>query len=199
MSNELKLRDYPVLVPPFKVREFETMRGADALQHYEWFISQSSIRCRILISEAAASGCNVGDWNYSKLSLIPVWSWAALFAKEDPRPPKSATSAPLPTWCEVAGLGARELTIAAAGVALDVSFYFAETFLKRFPHQVRWSLWKEPGHALNRPILFGFKIPLVPWDITIASMWKAINGKYASDDLLNAFEVWEQDLVNPAI
>src|SRR5260221_5792588 len=86
----------------------------------------------------------------------------------------------------------RELTTATLCYGIDIGFYVAEVFMREYPH-VHWVLWKNRGHAFNKPVLAGFKLPLIPSDLVTGSIWKSFKDSNGTV-LLDAFKVWEKDL-----
>ncbi len=76
---------------------------------------------------------------------------------------------------------------------MDIGFYFAEVFMRHYS-RVRWILWKQKDSCLNKPVLSGFKVPLVPIDVVSACAWKVLKGGRNSQLLLSKYRVWEADL-----
>jgi len=87
----------------------------------------------------------------------------------------------------------RVQTTATKCYALDMGFYVAEVYMQHYP-QVHWMLWKGKDMAFNKPVLAGFKLPLVPSDFVGGCAGKKLKGNDDSDVLLKLYRVWEKDL-----
>jgi len=140
----------------------------EAERHFEWFVSLSGPRRKLLLKAVAATGGNVAACNYTPESLIPLWKAMARFFEARPMTEiereQFADQLPHAAFGLKKFANPRDLTTASLCYAIDIGFYFAEVFLRTYP-QVCWALCKEKGHAFHKPALVGFKLILVPADL----------------------------------
>ena len=186
--------DYRGIEPPPPFKPFCDMDAVEAQRHFEWFISQSEPRRRLLLEAVEATGGEVTACDYTPPSLVPLWGTMSGFFQS--RPMTLEEEARLydtsPAAAQQAKLDLRELTTATACLALDIGFYVAEVYMRLYP-QVRWLLCTKRNQAFNKPILTGFKLPLVPSDMVIGSVWKHL--ATPRDTLLfDIYRLWEQDV-----
>lgn len=41
--------DYPMMIPPFEVKDYSTMTPKEAKQHFDWFVGEVPKRIRLLL------------------------------------------------------------------------------------------------------------------------------------------------------
>jgi hypothetical protein len=186
--------EYPGIEPPFGFKPFHEMTKQEAQRHFEWFVSQSHPRRELLMHAIKATGRNPVICNYSPESLVPLWNSMSRFFESRPMSPeeKQQFNTGLPAAAKRLDKfdDLRELTTATTCYAIDIGFYFAEVFLRKYPH-VQWVLWNQKGHAFNRPALSGFKLVLVPVHLVSSCIWSQLKAPKETW-LFDAYKHWEE-------
>lgn len=162
--------DYPLPEPPFPVREFQEMTAGEARRHFDWFVAQAPARLELLKRAIAATNGPVDQLDYSRASLVPLWTWVV---------PRLGTA------------DAGDMTVGSKCLVVDVGYYLAEVII-RCAADVHWMLWTDPRGPLNQPVLTGFQVPLVPIDLVSACAWGAIRGKKQASYLKDSYDVWAE-------
>jgi len=187
--------EYPLMDPPFAPKPIPEMSKAEAKQHFDWFIAQSESRRRLLLSAFRANSGANADLDYSAESLVPLWQWVARFfeAVEPSASEKARASAGLPAQLRGITLDMRDLSTETKCLCVDIGFYVAELYMRRYP-QVHWLLWTRKSGPFQYPVLSGFKLPLEPTALPSGCAWSVIRGNRSDRLLLEKYQLWEQDL-----
>lgn len=186
--------NYPMLIPPFEAKDFKLMTKVEAKQYYDWFIIQQEDRCNLLMRAYKETGGDQ-DLDYTFDDLVPLWKWASGFFGT-----RDLTSIEKANWLEKTPVRLRgvipepkELTTSSMCLGVDIGFYVAELFMRK-DQSIKWELFTKKGGPLNKPYLTGFKMPFVPYDLTISCVWSVCNGKKGETILFEACNVWLEDL-----
>lgn len=187
--------DYPNYDPPFKSKPLFELTDEEAQTRFEWFIGQSESRRRLLIDCIQATSGRGADCDYTPQSLVPLWRAISKFFEKRPMTPeeKEALLQDAPAAARQLNIEPYQLTTATLCLGLDIGLYVAEVFMRNYP-QVGWMLWKGKDRAFNKAALSGFKLPLIPTDLVIGSMWKHFETPRETL-LLEPYKVWEKDLL----
>lgn len=178
--------------PPFKVRAFEDMTLGEATAHFHWFVSQSPVRQALLARAFEATSGQRSPLDYTAQSLVPLWAWASSYVSAEKIGDPEARS--LPGTSQVLKLPPPlELSIATKALAVDIGFYVAELLIRR-SSRVRWVLWREHGHAWNRPALDGLALVCVPSDIVVSCCWSTVYDGKNEQYLYDTFLIWSEDV-----
>lgn len=187
--------DYPLIEPPLKFKPFLEMSKEEADRHFHWFVHESPIRIRLLFDLIKSTRASTKDLDYTPESLVPLWKATSRFMKKETytRAERKAFYNSLPEQWRQIDFKTERLTTATRGLAIDIGFYIAEVFLRRYP-PVKWILWRKKDSVFNRPVLGGFKAPLVPAHAVGACAGKKADGNSDPSLLLNIYNVWAKDL-----
>ena len=165
--------EYELPTPPFQIRPFNAMSRGEARNHFEWFVGISGSRKDLLVSAITVAGADRSTLNFSPESLVPVWSWVSKHLKK---------------------ASAKKLTPGSLALVLDTSFYLAEVFSRQYPSRLRWSLWTKKTGPYNKPVLEGFKVPFVPYDLIKVCAWTALENGFEDDLVKKKYHLWARKL-----
>ncbi|GIP45168.1 hypothetical protein J45TS6_36270 [Paenibacillus sp. J45TS6] len=156
--------DYPLMHPPFEIKDFKEMTRKEARVHFNWYVNEIPIRIELLKKayEFTSNGSET-DLDYSPESLIPLWEWfvndiaeVVNLSKEEIEKKLSET----PEWIH-SYIKRNKLSVSSQGVALDIGLYLAET-LKKNIDSLYWDFKSTSKTYIfcNKPIL---RHPTVKW------------------------------------
>ncbi len=154
------LLNYPLIAPPFDMKDFDEMNKGEAKQFFDWYISEIPSRLNVLeqltqgkieLDFSPASLIHLFDWYLSVINLYKLseeeleeifqsWDDLPWFLYESEK--ESLLEHPY------------EIDQEDYALALDISIYFAETIRAHFP-EVQWAYKTKPKSdaELNQPIL----------------------------------------------
>ncbi len=152
---------YEIMVPPFEVKDFESMNKKEAKRHFDWYVAQIPERVNLLKQYLSIVAEKEIVLDYSVNSLRTVWG---LFEPEIKIVPKSKEEIELelknaPDWLrDEIEKNSTKLARETLIVAMDIAIYFAEVFVKNNPG-IYWGYYTKPKSrsSVNRPVLLGFK------------------------------------------
>lgn len=187
--------EYPIITPPFKIGLFENMTKEEAQKHFEWFVNQSPLRCELLRKAMEATSKYGDKLDYSRDSLIVLWTWAMPYMKATPWSDEKRLQfyKQAPPWLKTMNISLNDLSAETMGLCVDIGFYFAEIFIRNYPH-IKWVIGRKRDKLYNRPYVYGFKWPLVPHDVVTGCAWNVIHETKNKRILLDTFQAWEKDL-----
>lgn len=166
------LFDYPFDSPLFEVVPFDKMTKRQAHAHYEWFIERIPSRLDLLLN--AYRNCGGGDsLEYTRESLVPLWTWARLQLCGN-QPSKmdfdhadklalTFSGGNIVNGAKVSPSQLESLKRTFAPVSpvlsafdqifcIDIGYYYAEVLMRR-DKAIKWSLMLKTTER-NRPMLF---------------------------------------------
>jgi hypothetical protein len=164
---------YELPEPPFSVRPFKEMSLDEARRHFEWFISIAEGRRQLLLTAITETGGSESVRDSTPASLIPTWAWVSKRLKA-----RTET----------------KLTSGSLALVLDTGFLLADIFFRQFPGKLHWVLWTRKTGPHNKPVIDGFKVPLVPSDVVKACAWEVLRSGPQDDLLYQKYQVWAKDL-----
>jgi len=185
------------MIPSFEHIEFSEMTKKQAQEHFEWFVREIPARIKILMGAIEASGVkNMEQFDTTPESLSPLWAWLKDRIKTVPKSQEEMNElkSTLPSWV-LDDVSDWKLDSATLTLAVDVSLYFAEVFLKKYPH-LHWGFKNKPKSDVdvNKPIVLGFKGgALHPPTVVVNLCRSHVKGK-PNKDLLSLYEVWSKYL-----
>jgi hypothetical protein len=190
--------EYPGIEPPLGSKPFQEMTKAEARQTFEWFVARSETRRQILIDAVRATGGDADRLDYTPQSLVPLWSWAMFHMqdRETTEEEREAFYARVQEPLRGVIKYDRTDTAGTRQLIMDIGFYVAEVFMRKYPQQVKWALWTRKAGPYNQPYLTGFKVPFVPSDIAGASAGKVLRGIRDPRTLKIAYDRWAEDLAD---
>lgn len=183
------------MIPPFQVIEFSKMTKKQAQEHFDWFVNEIPVRIKLLLGAIKASGVkNIEQFDISPESLPLLWAWLKERITTAPKSQEEIKElhSTLPNWV-LEDISDWKLDSGTLTMAVDVSLYFAEVFLKEFPH-LHWGFKNKPKSDIdvNKPVIIGFKGgALNPPTVVINLCRSHVKGK-VDKDLLSLFEVWRR-------
>ncbi|WP_411342699.1 hypothetical protein ACE3MZ_13620 [Paenibacillus sp. WLX1005] len=186
---------YPIMTPPFEVVHFEKMNKKQAQQHFEWFVSEIPSRLEILENVMKESGVEkIEQFDMTPQSLVPLWNWLKMRINTVPYSPDETKQLQdtLPPWI-FEDIQNWKLDTPTIALAVDVSIYFGEVFIKKYP-SLKWGFMTKPKSYvyINRPTIIEFKSgPLHPPTI-VTNICSSYADGDSKKNLLSSFEVWEK-------
>ena len=188
--------NYPYIVPPFEVKDFEEMSPKEARVHFDWFVGIIPDRMRLLEARILESFGDGGfELDYTKDSLLKVWTWYQKNVQiEEKSEEELAREKSLANEITVSYIEAKKITPVWMAVALDISTYFAECMVKNNP-SLKWDVVTKPKSFayVNKPVVVGYKynMALDASNIILVQTKKIIEENTSQDALVVIFENWE--------
>ena len=135
---------YEAMNPPFEIESFETMSKKEAQKHFEWYITQIPRRISMLgIAYEIMEGDQI-KLDFTRESLVNLWEWMLpkISVTEKSVEEIKAEKESLPEW--VADyVKSYKISTETLILATDVSIYFAQSFIERYPN-LSWSIKFKP-------------------------------------------------------
>ncbi|MGD7009134.1 hypothetical protein ACQCV8_13515 [Metabacillus sp. 84] len=192
--------NYPLMDPPFNLKDFDEMTKKEAQNHFDWYTGEIPARLRLLKQAyTETSEGKLEDLDLSPHSLVNLWTWFLSkieieFYTADEIADKHRK---LPEWLHKE-VGEKKLSTATLCVAMDIGIYFGEVFVKNFNH-LNWGVkFKPKSYAhVNRPVILGFsagKQEMNPSNLIHNLSLEAIEEGSENKSLYNLFKVWEEDI-----
>ncbi|MBW7477839.1 hypothetical protein K0T92_24310 [Paenibacillus oenotherae] len=164
-------------------------------EHFNWFVKEVPARIEILIEAIEASGLrNIEKFDMTPESLNPLWGWVKERINTVPKSHEELNelSNTLPSWI-LEDMSDWKLDSGTVTLAIDVSLYFAEVFLREYPH-LQWGFISKPKSDvdINKPVVMGFKGgALHPPTVVINLCRSHVKGNQ-DKDLTSLFEAWRK-------
>ena len=133
---------YNGMTPPFDLIPFEDMKKKQAEQYFVWYIDTIEQRIQNLEKYINLTETHM-VLDKTPNSLIELWDWFSnhieVCTKDDIMSDR------------------RKLSLNTIMIAVDISAYFGEVFIKNNPN-IYWGYLSKPKklHGVNRPRLLGF-------------------------------------------
>ena len=189
---------YEAMNPPFEIESFETMSKKEAQKHFEWYISQIPMRLSLLEKAYKITEDNQINLDFTRESLVNLWKWMLpkISVTEKTVEEIKVEKDSLPEW--VADyVEPYKISTETLILAKDVSIYFAQSFIERYPN-LSWSIKFKPKnlYCVNRPIVLGFKYNDELWAENILNILvlDAIDGNCDINALANIYSIWAEKL-----
>ena len=189
--------EYNPIVVPFAFRPFESFNKKQAEEFFNWYVAQSMTRIDCLCDYIRSTGEKAFSCDYTPESLIDLWAWfepeitMVQMKEEDYQAELEAA----PEWVR-ASISKEEFSYKTLGLITDISFYFAETFLRNNP-SIRWGYFTKPKNevSVNKPVLMGFRcsIKLDPRQIVDVCARRSYRQR-DKNQLFDAYQVWLEDI-----
>ncbi|MED4755557.1 hypothetical protein [Brevibacillus choshinensis] len=190
--------NYPLLISPFDI-EFSEMNPAQAREHLKWFISQIPERIKLL------SGVSAIPLDYSDASLIHLWEWFLPRVRSEKKSNEEMSKelSVVPEWLKETystdPSHTNKLTKESSVLAIDISMYFSNMFLNKYP-MLKWSVNTKAKKYVyyNKPVISGFgKQELSSVDVVINLTRRvAFDGDKDPNGLFNLYSVWSEYIPN---
>lgn len=141
--------EYIYMDPPFEHCKFDLFSKKQASEYFEWYTKQSFLRINLLQEYINTTTIEKVELDFSDYSLIPLWEWYENFVLLNDE---------INTKTVSIDNGEPLFSNEVLKIALDVSFYFAELFIKH-NSSVKWGYFTKPKNriSVNKPVLLGFK------------------------------------------
>lgn len=191
--------NYPYIIPPFEVKEFDDMSPKEARAHFDWFVGIIPDRMRLLEERIQKSIGESGfKLDYTKGSLLTVWSWfkknVQIQEKSEEELTKEKNSANVMT---IQFIESKKIISEWMAIALDISIYFAECMVKNNP-SLKWDVVIKPKSFayVNRPVVVGYKYKLAldASNIILVQTKKVLDESTSQDALVTLYENWEKQI-----
>lgn len=150
---------YNGMTPPFELISFEDMKKKQAEQYFVWYIDTIEQRIQNLEKYINLTGTRM-VLDKTPNSLIELWDWFSnhieVCTKDEQELMLESTMRP--DWIKAHIMSdRRKLSLNTIMIAVDISAYFGEVFIKNNPN-IYWGYLSKPKklHGINRPRLLGF-------------------------------------------
>jgi hypothetical protein len=150
---------YNGMTPPFELISFEDMKKKQAEQYFVWYIDTIEQRIQNLEKYINLTGTRM-VLDKTPNSLIELWDWFSnhieVCTKDEQELMLESTMRP--DWIKAHIMSdRRKLSLNTIMIAVDISAYFGEVFIKNNPN-IYWGYLSKPKklHGVNRPRLLGF-------------------------------------------
>ena len=150
---------YNGMTPPFELISFEDMKEKQAEQYFVWYIDTIEQRIQNLEKYINLTGTRM-VLDKTPNSLIELWDWFSNHIEVCTKDEQELMleSAMRPDWIKAHIMSdRRKLSLNTIMIAVDISAYFGEVFIKNNPN-IYWGYLSKPKklHGVNRPRLLGF-------------------------------------------
>lgn len=191
--------EYPLMIPPFRIKNFDEMTENEAKKHFEWFKSEIPKRLELLKRAIEETEPKLSfTLDFSKDSLVGLWDWYLKNA-EVVEKTNEEYSNELSSANEMTKQFIRKEKISSGwmAVALDISIYFAECLIKAH-QELKWGIVTKPKSLayVNKPVVIGFanNMALDATNIIFVQTRKILKGLRNEQALFKLFENWESQL-----
>ena len=145
--------------PPIELISFEDMKKKQAEQYFVWYIDTIEQRIQNLEKYINLTGTRM-VLDKTPNSLIELWDWFSNHIEVCTKDEQELMleSAMRPDWIKAHIMSdRRKLSLNTIMIAVDISAYFGEVFIKNNPN-IYWGYLSKPKklHGVNRPRLLGF-------------------------------------------
>ena len=170
---------YNGMTPPFELISFEDMKKKQAEQYFVWYIDTIEQRIQNLEKYINLTGTRM-VLDKTPNSLIELWDWFSnhieVCTKDEQELMLESTMRP--DWIKAHIMSdRRKLSLNTIMIAVDISAYFGEVFIKNNPN-IYWGYLSKPKklHGVNRPRLLGFAgdMSVYPYGRVEMCVWKTI-------------------------
>jgi hypothetical protein len=150
---------YNGMTPPFELIPFEDMKKKQAEQYFVWYIDTIEQRIQNLEKYINLTGTHM-VLDKTPNSLIELWDWFSNHIEVCTKDEQELMLelAMRPNWIKAHIMSdRRKLSLNTIMVAVDISAYFGEVFIKNNPN-IYWGYLSKPKklHGVNRPRLLRF-------------------------------------------
>lgn len=150
---------YNGMTPPFDFIPFEDMKKKQAEQYFVWYIDTIEQRIQNLEKYINLTGTHM-VLDKTPNSLIELWDWFSNHIEVCTKDEQELMLelAMRPNWIKAHIMSdRRKLSLNTIMIAVDISAYFGEVFIKNNPN-IYWGYLSKPKklHGVNRPRLLGF-------------------------------------------
>lgn len=150
---------YNGMTPPFELISFEDMKKKQAEQYFVQYIDTIEQRIQNLEKYINLTGTRM-VLDKTPNSLIELWDWFSNHIEVCTKDEQELMleSAMRPDWIKAHIMSdRRKLSLNTIMIAVDISAYFGEVFIKNNPN-IYWGYLSKPKklHGVNRPRLLGF-------------------------------------------
>lgn len=153
------MNEYKLMLPPFEYKDFRGLSKKQAEEYFQWYIGQTDLRIRQLWAYIQSTGKNNFSCEYTPESLVGLWEWFEphIYLEEKNSEDFLMELSKTPEWLH-SSIPKEEFTTMTLALIVDISFYFAKTFIMRNPNIV-WGYFTKPKNevSVNMPVLLGFK------------------------------------------
>ena len=170
---------YNGMTPPFELISFEDMKKKQAEQYFVWYIDTIEQRIQNLEKYINLTGTHM-VLDKMPNSLIELWDWFSNHIEVCTKDEQELMLelAMRPNWIKAHIMSdRRKLSLNTIMIAVDISAYFGEVFIKNNPN-IYWGYLSKPKklHGVNRPRLLGFAgdMSVYPYGRVEMCIWKTI-------------------------
>lgn len=170
---------YNGMTPPFELISFEDMKKKQAEQYFVWYIDTIEQRIQNLEKYINLTGTHM-VLDKTPNSLIELWDWFSNHIEVCTKDEQELMLelAMRPNWIKAHIMSdRRKLSLNTIMIAVDISAYFGEVFIKNNPN-IYWGYLSKPKklHGVNRPRLLGFAgdMSVYPYGRVEMCIWKTI-------------------------
>ena len=153
------MSDYTLMVAPFDHNGFRSLSKKQAEDYFNWYVEQSKTRIEQLYNYIQSTSGTDFHCEYTPSSFINLWSWfeVQICMEEKRQEEYQAELKQFPEWIHDS-ISREKFSIKTLALITDISFYFAETFIRCNP-SVKWGYFTKPKNevSVNMPVLLGFQ------------------------------------------
>ena len=190
----MKTDDYKLMIFPFEFDSFRNLTKPQAKKFFEWYVEQSGPRIEQLCRYMRSINGAAFSRDYMPQSLIDLWEWfePQIAMVEKTAEEYQAELEKFPTWMHDS-ITRETMSTTTLALVTDISFYFAETFIRNNP-TVSWGYFTKPKNevSVNMPVLMGFraKMKLDPRQIVHVCALKSARTR-DRNRLFDIYHVWQ--------
>lgn len=187
------MNEYKLMIAPFEHDGFRNLSKKQAEEYFYWYVGQSMIRIDQLYKYIQSTGGTTFSCEYTPYSLVDLWSWfeTQIYMVEKSEEEYQAELKQFPEWVHDS-IAKNKFSVRTLALITDISFYFAETFIKCNP-MIKWGYFTKPKNevSVNMPVLLGFKatMKLDPRRIVYVCAQKS-SDQHDKNRLLNVYQTW---------
>lgn len=187
------MSDYKLMIAPFEHNGFCNLSKKQAEEYFQWYVGQSKSRIDQLHKYIQTTSKTTFSCEYTPESLVDLWDWfeTQIYMVKKDEEEYQAELKKFPEWVHNS-ISRDKFSVQTLAIITDISFYFAETFIKCNP-VISWGYFTKPKNevSVNMPVLLGFKanMKLDPRRVVYICAQKS-SEKQDKNRLLDTYRTW---------
>jgi hypothetical protein len=191
------MKNYKIISPPFPLN-FKRMSQKELKVYYDWYLSLIPERMKIL-RDAVQTTPGYEQWEADfspeSLDILGEWFSKNIKTRKQTRQEKEEIYSNSPAWFRKVDIGNEELTNLTFSLAIDMSMYLSQVFLKNIPGLKWLHVVKTRKDDINygQPVIEGFdRLCFNPVHMLVTFAYGLADNTYDSRGLRELYELWKK-------